>query len=196
MAPPPEPPALHDRAMDNLSFIRATMERATSFTGVPGWGVVGMGLVALAAAPLAHGYSGERWVLLWVIAALVALLAGGVAMGRKARRGNTSLLARPSRQFALGFAPPVLAGALLTVFLARVGEFGVLPGLWLLLYGAGVVAAGAFSVRIVPLLGLCFMLAGAVALALPGAWGNVMLALGFGGLHIIFGAIIARRYGG
>jgi hypothetical protein len=45
-------------------------------------------------------------------------------------------------------------------------------------------------------MGLCFMVLGAVALFCPPSWGNAFLASGFGGLHILFGAVIARKYGG
>jgi hypothetical protein len=117
-------------------------------------------------------------------------------MMSKARQANVPLLAGPGRKFALSFAPPMFTGAVLTVVLFHAGHVGAIPGVWLLLYGTGVVTGGSFSIRIVPLLGLCFMVLGTVALFCPAAWGNALLAAGFGGLHIIFGAIIARDYGG
>jgi hypothetical protein len=193
----PEPPTLHARAMDNLRYIRETMERAAAFTAVPGWGMVAMGAIALGAAPLAAWQAGPRgWLAVWVGAAAAALAAGGAALRRKARAAHMPLLSGPGQKFALSLAPPLAAGALLTAAIARAGLGELLPGLWLLLYGAGVVTGGTFSIRVVPVMGLCFMLAGALALCAPASWGDLFMAVGFGGLHLVFGLIIARRYGG
>ncbi len=190
-------PALHARAMDNLSFIRSTMERATAFTAVPGWGGVAMGLTALAATALASRSSGpSEWLAVWLSAATLALAIGGGAMVLKARRGGTTVFSYSGRRFVLSYLPPLVVGALLTVVLVRAGLYSALPGTWLLLYGTGVVTGGAFSVRVVPIMGLCFMGLGGVALLAPPSWSEWLLALGFGGLHILFGIIIARRYGG
>jgi hypothetical protein len=192
----PVEPALHARAMDNLSFIRSTMERATAFTAVPGWGGVAMGLTALAATALASGRPPAEWLAVWLSASVLALAIGGWSMALKARRGGTSVLSYSGRRFVLSYVPPLAVGALLTLILVRAGLYDALPGTWLLLYGTGVVTGGAFSVRIVPLMGLCFMVLGVIALLGPATWGELLLSAGFGGLHIIFGLIIARRYGG
>ncbi len=195
--PAAKPVGLEDRAMDNLRFIRETMEGAAAFTAVPGVGGMLIGAVALAAAYATwHAPTPDLWLAIWVAAAGVSVVIGGLAMVHKALKADTSILSRPGRKFALSLAPPLAAGALLTLALFRSGSVGVLPGLWLLLYGAGVMTGGAFSVRIVPAMGLCFMALGAVALASPAAWGNIFMAVGFGGLHLIFGALIAWRYGG
>jgi hypothetical protein len=188
---------LHARAMDDLSFIRRTMERATAFTAVPGWGGVMMGVVALIAAIVAsRAGSPLAWVVSWLAAAGVALLIGGWAMAVKARCAGTPLLTWSGRRFVLSFLPPLAVGVLLTLELVRGDRMHMLPGVWLLLYGSGVVTGGAFSVRAVPVMGICFMLLGVVALFGPAPWGNPLMAAGFGGLHILFGLLIARRYGG
>jgi len=190
-------PALHARAMDNLSFIRSTMERATAFTAVPGWGGVAMGVTALAATALAQSRgTREEWLVVWLAASVLALAIGGWSMRAKARRAGTSVFSYSGRRFVLSYVPPLAVGGLLTLVLVRAGLYSILPGTWLLLYGTGVVTGGAFSVRVVPIMGLCFMALGAIALFAPPAWGYWLLAAGFGGLHIIFGLIIARRYGG
>jgi hypothetical protein len=195
--PVEEPPALHTRAMDNLRFIRETMERASSFTAVPGWGGVVMGISALCAAYVASQQTTVKaWMLTWMVEGLLAFVIGGWAMDRKARAAELPLLSGPGRKFALGLAPPIFVGALLTIVLYRANSASVIPGMWLLLYGTGVVTGGMFSVGIVPILGLCFMTLGAVALFCPAAWGTAFMALGFGVLHIVFGLVIARKHGG
>ena len=183
--------------MDNLQYIRETMERAASFTAVPGVGGIIIGATALAAALLAARQPGPgAWLALWLGEGLLACVIGLSAAALKARRLHMPLLSGPGRKFLWGFAPPLAAGALLTLALAHAGAYAVLPGIWMLLYGTGVVTGGAASVRVVPLMGACFMLAGAAALFVPAGFENWLLAAGFGGLHLLFGVIITVRYGG
>jgi hypothetical protein len=195
--PRSEPLQLHEHAMDNLRYIRRTLERAGEFTAVPGVGGVSMGFTALAAAWIAGPRtSAPRWIAVWLVEAVVALLLGIGSAALKSRRVRLPLLSGPGRKFVAGFAPAMLTGAVLTLVFVRQGLPGLLPGVWLLLYGTAVVSGGAASVRVVPAMGACFMLAGALALFLPAASGGVLLAAGFGGLHIVFGAVIAVKYGG
>lgn len=195
--PPAEPVALHDRAMDNLRFIRETMERAGPFTAVPGWGQVAMGLSALLAALVAAGqHTAAAWLAVWMAEGTLALVIGAAALVRKARAAGMPVRSGAGQKFVLNLFPSLVAGALLTAVLFRAGLIHVLPGTWLLLFGASVISAGAFSVRVVPVMGICFMILGTFALWAPMSWGNGLLAAGFGGLNVIFGVIIARRYGG
>ena len=193
-----EPPALGDRAMDNLRFIRETMERASSFTAVPGWGGALMGVTAVGAAFAAmQQTSRNTWLRVWLVEALLAFVVGAWAMDRKARASETPLrYSGPARKFAFGFAPPIFAGMVLTIVLSKLGLSKLLPGVWLLLYGTAVTTGGMFSIRIVPVMGLCFMVLGAAAFFAPASWGDWFMMAGFGGLQIIFGFVIARRYGG
>jgi hypothetical protein len=197
IAPSSQPIALGDRARDDLRYIRRTLERGPAFTGIPGWGGVGMGLSALVAATFAASRTTpEGWLLVWILEAMLAVAIGGWAMAGKARRAGVPVLSGVGRRFLLSFLPPALAGGILTGALLRSGDLVLVPGVWLLLYGAGVVTGGAFSVKVVPLMGLCFMALGGAALFAGPGWGDPILALGFGGLHIVFGLRIARKHGG
>ncbi len=187
---------MHSRAMDNLRFIRQTMERAGSFTAISGWGIAVVGLTAAFAGLIAaQARQPSDWLAIWLGESALALAVAGAATIRKAHVLGIPLFAEPAKRFALSFAPPMLAGALLTFELARHGLHASLPGLWLLLYGAGIMTGGTFSVPVVPVMGVCFVGTGILALFAP-AFGPWLMIAGFGGLHIGFGAIIARRYGG
>src|SRR5438105_13151441 len=169
----PEAPALHARAMDNLAFIRDTMEAAGSFTAVSGWGMVGVGIIASVAGTIASAqHSVLRSIYVWIAAAVLAPCVMLWAIVRKARRAHVPLLSGPGRKFLLSFSPPMLVGALLTIVLYRAGLVAAIPGMWLLLYGTAVVAGGAFSVRIVPVMGICFMLGGTRASFARQTWND------------------------
>ena len=182
---------------DDLRFIRDTMERSAAFTAVSGWGQVLLGVTAIAAAVLASRQTTPYgWLRVWLAEGLVAAAIGLLACTWKANRRGLPLFSGPARKVALGLAPPLVAGAFLTFLLFRSGQQAALPALWLLLYGAGIMTGGAFSVPIVPVMGLCFMLLGGLTVLGPASWENWFLAAGFGGLHILFGLLIARRHGG
>jgi len=192
-----EPPALHERAMDNLRYIRETMERATAFTGISGWGEVAIGGSAFLTSVLAAQQSSFRaWLAIWIAEGLISLLIAGWSMDRKARAVQMPMMSGPGRKAVFSLLPPVLAGALVTIMLFRAGLTSAIPGVWLLLYGTGVVTGGMFSVPVVPIMGFCFMGLGALALFAPSAFADWFMAAGFGGLHVVFGVIIARKYGG
>lgn len=189
--------SINERALENLRYIRETMERAGSFTAVPGWGGILMGISALLVAVISSLLpSKELWVASWLGEAVLALAIGGWAMSQKARAAQASVLGGPGRKFALSLCPAMIAGGILTVVLYNNGLFALLPGVWLLLYGVAVVTGGAFSVNVVPIMGISFMVLGTIALFSPADWANWFMATGFGGLQIVFGIIIARRYGG
>ena len=197
--PQSDPPAiaLHDRAMDNLRYIRETMERSASFTHVSGLGGVLMGIVALAASVLAvRTDSSAEWLTLWFCAAALSLSLATLMMARKSRAEGMTLLTGPGRKFTWNVIPPLAAGGVLTLALVQAGSFGILPGVWLLMYGTSIVTGGSYSVRPVPLMGAAFMLVGAAAFLSPASWGNAYMAGGFGGLHIAFGILIWRKHGG
>ena len=191
----PEP--LSGRAADNLRFIRQAMERSATFTSIPGLGGAVMGAIALAAAVVAAQQpTDDRWLVVWLAAAALAAVVGLVSMVRKAGRAGVPLTGANARRFAMGMVAPFIAGAAITYELWTVKMFAVMAPAWLLLYGAGVLTGGIFSVPVVRAIGVCFMTLGIAAIVTPAEWSNIWLAIGFGGLHVGFGLYIARNYGG
>ena len=187
---------LNTRAVDDLRFIRQTMERSAAFTAVPGWGMLAVGASAIPAAWLASHYAFNlRWIEIWICEAVLAVSLSIVAVQSKAVKRGLPWSSGPGRKVALSFLPPVATAALLTIPLLRANLGAVLPGMWMLLYGVGVISGGSFSVPPVPVMGVAFLATGAAALFFP-ALGNWAMVAGFGGLHILFGVWIARRYGG
>ena len=192
-----ELPSLHGRAIDNLEFIRDTMQRSTEFTAVPGYGGVLMGITAIAASVIAGAQPNYHgWFTTWFLEAVLAFLIGLLLMWQKSKLVKTPFNSPPARKFALAFAPPLIAGVIITGLLYFNGLYRHMPPVWLTLYGTAVVSGGAYSVRAVPILGWMFIGVGTLSVFLPAGYGNSLMGIGFGGLHIIFGLIIARKYGG
>lgn len=192
-----EPVHIGDRAFDNLAFIRETMERSTSFTAVPGYGGILMGVTACVAAYIANTqvYLVDS-LTVWLVEAALAFCIGLLALWQKSKLAGQSLFSTPSRKFALSFAPPLIAGVIVVLGLWRYGHYYEMAPACIVTYGAAVICGGAFSVRVVPVMGWCFMVLGAVSFVLPTSYANLMMAASFGVLHIIFGAVIAKKYGG
>lgn len=183
--------------MDNLRFIRGIMENAATFTALSGWGMVVIGITAIAAAIVAARQTLEwAWVATWVAEAGIAIGVSIASMALKAHAANVPLLSGPIRKLILSFSPAMIVGAVLTAVFVRHGFYAMLPGAWLLLYGAAVISAGTYSVNIVPVMGAAFMFAGVLSFVVPPSWSDAVMIGAFGGLHIAFGAWIARRHGG
>ena len=183
--------------MDNLRFIRETMEAAATFTAVSGWGQVLIGVTAIVTALIAGPFFGTtEWVLIWAAEAFLALAISVWFMYNKARKANLPALASSARKLLFSFTPVGVVGMIVTVAVMQRQLDPMLPGLWMLLYGTAVVAVGAFSVRIVPVMGAAFILLGGTALFAPVTWSTALMVAGFGLLHIGFGIVIARRHGG
>jgi hypothetical protein len=192
VVPQPDP-------LEQIRFIRQTMESAGSFTLVPGAGQIVIGITAIVAAYFAsRALDPSRWLAIWVFEAGLAMLIAGFAIARKARMARQVLFSGPAKKFALSFFPPLIAGLLITLLMYKAGAHMIpmLPAIWLMLYGTAVMTGGAFSVRVVPVMGICFLALGITSVFAPLSWGNWYMAVGFGGLHILFGSIIARKYGG
>jgi hypothetical protein len=190
------PTTLGDHALNEIRYIRETMERASAFTAIPGWGGVAIGVTAMATAAIAEGAAPQRWLVIWLADAALAAVIAAVTVTMKMRGAGLSFASRPARRFFASYFAPIVSAAVLTLLLWRLEAYSAMPALWLLLYGASFVSSSAFSIRVVPVMGLSFMFLGAAAAFVSLSAANILLGAGFGGLHILFGLIIARSYGG
>ena len=191
-----EPIRIDDHAFDNLRYIRETMERAGSFTSIPGWGGLAIGGTAIVTSIIASRLVDLRWLEAWLIEAVVAATIALITMSMKAARAGVTMTSTAARRFFVSYFAPIIAAAVITMMLTRTQWFDAMPAVWLLSYGASFISSGAYSIRVVPQMGVCFMLLGAIASLVSFPIANALLGVGFGGLHIIFGLIIARNYGG
>ena len=191
------PVNIGDKAFDNLKFIRETMERAAHFTAIPGYGGALMGVTAIGAAIIAQNQPTIRaWLITWLTEAILAFCIGIFAMWQKAKNAGDSLASAPARKFALAFAPPLVAGIILTSLFYFRGLFALMPTVWLTLYGTAVVTGGAYSVKIVPIVGWLFIALGLISVFVDARYDNLLMGLGFGVLQIVFGLVVAKRHGG
>lgn len=194
------PAVMQSVALEQLQAIRQTMADSAQFTAVPGRGLMLIGATALVAAWAAthqkHWFSG--WMRVWLAEAAVAIVIAAVAMVRKGKRLGLPIASGPGRKVLLAVVPTLAAGALITLALwgSDAATPKLIPGTWLLLYGAAVIGAGANSVKPVPLMGACFVVLGAVTLFAPFNLMNISMVSGFGVLHVAFGWWIAKEYGG
>ena len=189
--------SLDQQAAESIAFIRHTMARSVSFTAVPGKGGVAMGAMGLIGSVVASRQSDPAtWLGVWLVVAALAIPVGLWTMLGKARTHGVALWSPAGRRFAQGFLPAIVAAAILTALLARAQRVDLLPAVWLLLYGAGVMAGGSASVPVLAWTGAAFMGCGIAAALAPAGWGDLWLALGFGAAHIGFGLIIVRKHGG
>lgn len=193
----PDTVTVESHAEQQLRYIRDTMTRASTYTMVPGWGGVCMGVIALTASVVASQTRDERlWVGIWVGAAVLAVVVGSLMVARKATKAQTPIFTGTGLRFWMCLTTAVAVGFLLTVALYARGLFDLMPGVWMLLFGMGITTGGVFSVRLVRVIGVGFLITGGIALFLPLSWGNALMAISFGGFEIVAGYIIARNYGG
>ncbi len=184
-----------ESAKETLAYIRRTMESASSFTAVSGWGLIVVGFVGLLAAWLAWSGTHDADLRIWMPTAAISIVTASAFNIRKAKVMDVPIWTGAIRRLVWVMVPALAAGAVLTVALSRGGSEHLLPGMWLALYGAGVTAGAEFSIRAIRWMGMSFLLLGAAALLEP-AIGLLLMAAGFGGLHVVIGLDIVMRHGG
>jgi uncharacterized BrkB/YihY/UPF0761 family membrane protein len=190
------PIPIESRALGTLAYIRSSIESSGSMA-VPGMAGIVMGAIGIAATVLASVPNGARhWLGIWVVAAAIAFASGGAMMAREAAQSGHARYLGPVRKFLLCLCPALLTGAVLTFVLWHAGITGMIPGVWLLLYGCAVLSASTVTIartmRLISIMGVLFMLLGLLAFAAPATSHTLILGMGFGALHTIFGMLIGQ----
>ena len=192
-------------AHEDLQYIRRTLAAAGHLSIVPGKGMVAIGLLAVAATFVNFWRTGAPWdgealnlpgVAVWGVLLAVSLAIGGFAMAQKARRTGQTFWSPVLRKALWGYVAAMALGGVLSFSVIEHGRPDALAEIWLGCYGVALMAAGAVSVSPVRWMGICFLLAASVAAFAPAAVGLPLLGLGFGWLHLSFGAYIAWRHEG
>lgn len=191
---PPIP--IESRALGTLAYIRTSIETSGSLA-VPGMAGIVMGAIGiLATVGASLPRAAAHWLPIWLVAAAIAFAVGGAMMARETAQGGHARYLGPVRKFLFCLCPALLAGALLTFVLWRVGETRLIPGVWLLLYGCAVLSASTVTIartmRLICIMGALFMVLGGLAFAAPASAHTLILGMGFGALHTIFGMLIGQ----
>ena len=199
-----EPPNTQT-AQENLLYIRKTLEAAGQITAVPGKSLMTIGFIALAGAAFNGYVTGAPWnashdprlaLATWGVVLLLSLAIVSLGIYRKSLQMCTPIQLPLLRKLLWSLCPALFVGGVLTSLVVRANHMDWLPIIWLGCYGAAVTNAGQVSVAPVRYMGLCFLLACGGAAVSPHGVGLAWLAMGFGWLHLVYGAYIARRYNG
>jgi hypothetical protein len=190
------PIPIESRALGTLAYIRTSIESSGSMA-VPGMAGIVMGVIGIVATivtslpPLT-----AHWLPIWLAAGAIALIVGGAMMARQAAQSGHARYLGPVRKFLFCLCPALMAGAVLTLVLWYAGNTSLIPGVWLLLYGCAVLSASTVTIartmRLICIMGCLFMLLGVLAFAAPAYLHTLILGMGFGALHSIFGILIGR----
>ena len=191
---------------ENVLYIRKTLEAAGQITAVPGWCLLAAGILSAAGAAFNAFVTCAPWspagpyprlaLATWSVVLCVSVAIVSFGMYRKSRQTCAPIQPPLLRKLLWSLCPALFVGGLLTALAVRSDKLEWLPVIWLGCYGAAVANGGQVSVAPVRYMGLSFLLAAAGAAASPPEAGLAWLALGFGWLHIVYGAYIARRHNG
>lgn len=202
--------------MKDLSHIRSLMEKSTKFISLSGWSGILVGVYTLIAVAFLMWklkitwfvfgrvdstmtfMSSEDPVRVFVMTGALLLLASvatGVYMAlKKAGRAGQAAWNPASQTMLLSVAGPLLTGGMLAVLSLFMGYYAVIAPFFLIFYGLGLYAGSHFSFKELRVLGILEILLGLLAY-LYMQFGLLFFAIGFGVLHILYGAIIIKKYG-
>lgn len=196
----------------DIASIRTMMERSVKFMSLSGLSGVIAGVYALIGATVAYFllyypnlpfgfrfyYINEQAVILKLLAVALLVLVLSIGTGfwfsmRMARKIGSSIWNKSSRQLFADLLVPLLTGGLFILILISRGYFGVVASACLLFYGLALIFASRNTYSEILYLGLTEIMLGLLSALLPG-YGLIFWAIGFGVMHIVYGAVMHFRY--
>jgi len=194
--------------LKDISEIKDIMHKSTRFMSLSGLSGILAGIYALIGAFVANmlltGYDGNYManenmlpigileIILIVVGLVVALLSfitGFILTKRRAKKNDEKIWTSLSKQLLQHFLIPMVAGGLLVLLLINKGYYGLVAPLTLIFYGLALVSASKYTLSLIKYLGLIEILLGLLAFYFFGN-GLLFWALGFGVLHIVYGALM------
>lgn len=195
---------------ETLTEIRHLMERSSRFISLSGFSGIFAGVYALIGALVAYYYLGGAidpdttsdsfdsgvLIFLTVDALLVMVLAIGTGIlltTKRAKKDGNSLLDAAAKKLIINLAIPLLTGGVFCIALIYQGNTHYVAPAMLVFYGLALVHASKYTRDVVRSLGMADVALGLIALFMPG-YGLVFWTLGFGILHIAYGAYMYNKY--
>lgn len=196
-----------EEAAEQLRVIRSMMERATIFRALSGETALVGGAAALGAAWITENRQGMAWAGGWLAGLLFVIAFNIFQIFRLGSSRQRPFWSSGLKLALRGALPPIIAGGFLGVLFLRSGNVPAAACMWIIHYGLALLAIREFAPRSMVFLGWSFMAFGLLALSvgtrvieLPQQWGqhinpSRLMALAFGGFHLIYGALIVTTKG-
>jgi hypothetical protein len=208
------------QSLEAIQDIKKMMERSSRFISLSGWSGITAGLCALVGAWLAdkkiHNYvapvssdrqfynersfSASRYekIEIELLGIAVGVFAAAVVLAFlftywNSKKKGIAIWGNSARRLTYNTLLPMVAGGFIILRLLQVSAYGFIAPTCLIVYGLGLVNGSKYTLGEVRYLGYCQIVLGIINLWMMGN-GLYFWALGFGILHIIYGAVMWWKY--
>lgn len=193
--------------IDQLRDIKTIMDRSTRFLSLSGFSGILAGVYALAGAFAVHRifdrtqsvylkFGSPTFYLICGIAAgvlVLAVLTAFIFSSAKAKKTGEKLWSSSSRRLMINFLIPLATGGIFGISLLQNGMYGLISPVTLIFYGLALLQASKYTLETIRSLGILFIILGLINCWFVG-YGLYFWAMGFGFLHIIYGAYMHLKH--
>lgn len=199
----------NNKYLDDLSEIKNLMSKSTQFISLSGFAGILAGFYAVVGAYFAHQLienhlkttdyiTLESYTFYKIIGIALLVLVASVSTAfylsyKKAHKNNEHLWNSTSKRLLINFCIPLVTGGILIILFLKNGIYGLVAPMTLIFYGLACVNASKYTFKDVRYLGILEIILGLIAVDFSG-YGLWFWVVGFGILHIIYGAIMYVKY--